>query len=509
MWQALEAAYLYAFAVFMVGSIAAAAIVGTWRELSACAGDCSAEKSSLFLLFSVALAALWFRGLLSMGPLVGGRATATFLLSTPMPRGPLLRGRAFALLCAGLLLGAGVSSALTSIASGPSVLAGVAGAVCGLFLTGLAILGQPHAVLGRTLRLISDIVLAVLVAAVPLVLARVLDPAQLLPGLWPAQRVAMAVLGLAAIGVVVAAVRSLPAIPRRDLVAGGDLLEGLSGAAASLDTSLISDLLHYRRFRRLGARRSWQGRGRGLAAMAYREALRPLRSPWRLGIAAALVLLQYAAVRVGLPTILPVAAAVGGYLAVRPLGAGLHSVERSPGLARAFPQRPASRQRAFAVPLLLGAAIWALAVTPALLAATNIAAAPGSSEVVPALSGTSTLPAYLLPALTWAALAATIGAGVVRSVTRPPVSYEGPLISTPAGVLPAGFVAQVLRGPDAVAAGSTALLLGIRPGPSSLLLLVPPVILLYLLAFPARRLALPGGAGSTGRIGPSRMPRPR
>jgi hypothetical protein len=59
------------------------------------------------------------------------------------------------------------------------------------------------------------------------------------------------------------------------------------------------------------------------------------------------------------------------------------------------------------------------------------------------------------------ALAGTIAAGVIRSATRKPVSYEGQLVSTPAGALPAGFIAQIFRGPDFVLVGILPLAFGL------------------------------------------------
>jgi hypothetical protein len=54
----------------------------------------------------------------------------------------------------------------------------------------------------------------------------------------------------------------------------------------------------------------------------------------------------------------------------------------------------------------------------------------------------------------------TVAAGVLRAVPRKPVSFDGPLLSTPAGALPAGFVGQLFRGPDFLLVGAIPLVLG-------------------------------------------------
>ncbi|HEY6738260.1 MAG TPA: DUF6297 family protein, partial [Actinopolymorphaceae bacterium] len=324
-------------------------------------------------------------------------------------------------------------------------LGAVAGAGIGALLAAVAVLLQQRPGGRRVVIGSCDVLLVGLLALTPWASAVVVP----LP--TPIGLAGTAVIALgAAVVVAIGAVGGLSRLPRRDLLAGSELLAGLSGAAASMDTSLVSDLLVHRRFRRLGRARSRRGRWTGPMAIPVREAWRVLRSPGRLVLAVGLLAVPYAVATLGVASAVPAAAVAAGYVALRPWGGGLHAVSRSPGFRRAFPLGDRGLRLLLATPLLAVAVVWSLLVAPA-------------------------------TALGWAgglAVAATVAAGVVRSSTRPPVTYDGPLMSTPAGAIPMGFVTQVFRGPDVALVGVLPMVLGL---PTPLTVVLPIVVLGYVL----------------------------
>lgn len=473
-FQAFEELYLWVVAVLMVTSMGGVALRRLLSDLGACATGCAEARDTLAAPLAVAVLALALRVLIAVGPLVTSRASADWLLATPVDRGALMRRPMTALVIGGPVVGAVVAGAALTLAIAPASAVWPVAAAGGAFTLAAiaaATLAQAAGRSQRLLLLCCDAALALALAAIPLYLLGVSLPAvdwNLLgePAFGPVP-LGPVPLGLAIAGLVFAAAlpltllayRRLGRLHRRDLVAGGGLLAGVAGAAAALDTSLLSDLLTGRRFRRLGARPSRRGRGRGLIAIAGREMLRWLRSPQRIVIAAGLLVVPYVAARLELPSAVALAAAIAGYVALRPFGGGLHVVARSAGLRRALPQSDVPLRLAWSVPTLLLTTLWCLGTVPAMRAAGALdseVVAPGAMALG-AVSPEAGAMAVLAP---WSALALAVGAGVLRSVTRKPVSFEGPLISTPAGALPAGFVSQLFRGPDVLLTGVAPLALG-------------------------------------------------
>lgn len=437
--QAFEQLYLWLFGVAMVGSMSGVVIRRAWGEIATCAtSGCVNARDALPLPVGLAVLVLCVRTLLTVGPLVASRASDTWLLATPVDRRGLLVRQLVALGLGSVVTGAALLTSVALLggaASGAVWFAASSGACIGLTLVAAAVVAQPFPRVRRLLTAGCDALLVLAVACVPLFLLGIglTSPSWAHPLVLP---VVTAVALAVAVPLLVRAYRDLGSIPRREVVAGGGLLSGLAGAATSMDTSLISDLLVSRRFRKLGARRGRPGRSSGLVAVALRETQRWLRSPHRIAIAAGLLVVPYASSRIGVPSAVPIAAAIAGYLALRPFAGGLHTVARSAGLRRSLPYNDVPLRLALSAPMLVAAMLWSLAIAPALPDHTPWAAA-------------------------WCTVAATIGAGVVRSVTRQPVRFDGPLISTPAGALPAGFVGQLFRGPDFLLAGILLLALGL------------------------------------------------
>ncbi|HEY6737809.1 MAG TPA: DUF6297 family protein, partial [Actinopolymorphaceae bacterium] len=115
-WQALEQGYLWAFGLLMVGSISGAALARVWSELGRCtSGGCAGDPTTLVALLGVAGFVLVVRGLSSFGPVVASRATATWLLSSPVDRGGLLRGRVYGILGTAAVVGGGVLGSVAAL----------------------------------------------------------------------------------------------------------------------------------------------------------------------------------------------------------------------------------------------------------------------------------------------------------------------------------------------------------------------------------------------------------
>lgn len=475
--DALEQLYVWLFTALTLGGMAGAVVVRVWSELARCeAAGCVDARDVLPLPLGVTLVAVAVRTLVALGPVVASPAAGTFLVGTPVDRRRLLAGPATGLLAGGVLGGAGLAAVvvlLTSSAPGTLGAGAAAGAVLGLALVAAAVLAQPLPAFRRALAIGSDVLVAVAITVVALTVVVAVGadvgPDAVVPSsAWadPTALRAAAALGLVPAAALVAlAFHRLGRLPRRELVAGGELLTGLAGAAASMDTSLVSDLLTARRFRRLGGARSRPGLGTGPVAIAVREATRMVRSPQRLVLAAGLLVVPYALDLIAVPSAAPLVAATVGYLALRPTTAGLHTVARSAGLRRGFPMSDLALRLSFMTPALLATAVWSAAAAPAV-----------------AGGGTALFGAGPASATSWptaaAALAAGIAAGLVRSATRKPVSFDGPLISTPAGALPAGFVAQLFRGPDFLVIGALPLTFGL---PWPLTLGVPLALLAFAL----------------------------
>lgn len=454
--QAIDQLYYWLFSIAMIGSMGGVLVHRAWGEIAVCdTSSCVDARDALPLPVGIALLVLAVRLLLTIGPLVASRAAATWLLATPVSRRGLLVKKLAALCVGGLAVGVILLLGVDLLGGGEegtAWLAAASGACLGLALVAAAAVVQPHPKARRLFKACCDVLLVLSVATFPLFLFDV----DFTTSHWvrPTPLLAVtAIAGVAAVPLLVRAISKLGAVPRREMEAGGGLLTGLAGAATSMDTSLISDLLVSRRFRALGARKSRRGRRSGPTAIAIRETQRWLRSPYRIVVAVGLLVVPYAVSRIGVPSAVPIAAAIAGYLALRPFAGGLHTISRSNGLRRSLPYNDFPLRLAWSVPMLALATLWSLAIVPAL------------PDHTPWLAG-------------WIALAAAIGAGVLRSVTRQPVSFDGPLLSTPAGALPAGFIAQLFRGPDFLLVGVAVLALGLW---WQLSVLLPFALLVYAL----------------------------
>lgn len=442
-WQSIEQVYVGLFALGIFGAMAGGVLSQVWSEVSQCSGEgCALARQTLPPALALAVLGLAVRTLLSIGPIVASRATATWLLDSPLDRRVLLT-RPFGVLLLGAAVGGLVvlgGSVGLSVGHRSVSVAGIGvwlGVVIGLALAAGTALAQPSRWARRVLTACGDLLILAgcALAAVVVLGGSVPSTAWARSGIL--EPVAVAATALAVILGVIAQ-RRLSRLPRHRVVAGGDLLSGLSGAAVSLDISFVSDLLVARRFRVLGARKTRRGGGQAGLAIGLREAMRWTRTPRLFIVPLVLLLVPYVVAWSGLPSAIPVGVAIVGYIACRPLAGGLHTVSRSKGLRRAFPLEDTELRFALVLPAWVAGGVWVAATLPA-------------------------IPADLRDPIGWLALTAIIAAGVVRSATREPPSFDGPLISSPMGALPSGFVGSLVRGPDMVVIGLIPVIFGL-PG---------------------------------------------
>ena len=252
------------------------------------------------------------------------------------------------------------------------------------------------------------------------------------------------------VALVVVTSQTLDKLSRTSVIAGGELLAGLAGAASSLDISMLADVVSGRHWRLKGRVHSRRGRGSRGSALIHREFLRILRWPRRLVIGFALLVVPYAVSGAGFDVLVPVAAGFAGFVAVRPLMDGLRSVCRSTGLVRALGMDLRDLRVIMAVVPAGFAALWSLLASPAIG------------------NGPATF-----------AVAAGMLAGAVRQASARPPSYSGPLVASPMGAIPPGLFSQPMRGFDLLLVCLAPVLLGIS---STWVLIIPSIVLMIMFA---------------------------
>jgi hypothetical protein len=470
--QIFEDVYLVLFTLAMVGACGGNVI----RHLNANAAICTSftcGELSHWMPWVVVplLLATTIRVLLSVGPVSASRATGFWLLATPVNRAALLRPT-YRLVMVVVAVGGFVASLVVWALVGLEwfdVLE--ASALVGALLVCTATVTVWVQQTGRrsrwALRVADLLLLAAAVPAVVLALqggsrqgaAGTLTNAVVFsiglseapsepPLLDPAQTRLLVIFGvvlLLCIALVIVTSQTLDKLNRTTVIAGGELLAGLAGAASSLDISMLADVVAGRHWRLKGRAHSRRGRGANGAALVHREFVRILRWPRRLVIGFALLVVPYAVAGAGFDVLVPVAAGFAGFVAVRPLMDGLRSVCRSTGLVRALGMDIRELRVIMAVVPGLFAALWALLALPA------IGNGPAAFAV-----------------------AAGMLSGAVRQASARPPSYAGPLVASPMGAIPPGLFSQPMRGFDLLLVCLAPVLLGI----SSLWVLAVPAFVL-------------------------------
>lgn len=455
--ELLEEGYVALLATAVLGSMATSAVLHAGRLAVHCeaAGCMPARTATPYL---VAAGWLWFvLGVVGLlGPLVISSASSSWLFSTPVDRGALLRPQLATGLALSAVIGALVPAGVGAGCGWPLPSALILGLLTGLVSAtayASAVVDQasrseqrPRSVLRRT----GAVVLALVV-----VVGMVAVGAGRVTGAAPLSAAAGIALTTAALVALIAAViragRSLTTVSRRVLDEGAGLTSGLAGALAALDFALAYDVVVARVAR--APRAPSRLRGRGVAALAWADLARLRRAPGRLLTLLGMLPVAYAlrALDVGaFVAPLTMTALLAAGLMLLP---GLRTVSVSPTLARMLGTSDAR--------LRLGA----LAVPAGLLLLLGVTTAP-------AMPGGGLL----------AGLAVGLGAtaAAARWVTGRQADYGRPLVSTPAGGVPTNLYGSIVRGLDVVALASVPLLLSPTAGGAAISLALDAVVLAVL-----------------------------
>ncbi len=453
-WQVFENVYLVIFTLAMVGATGGNVV----RHLNENAARCT-STACLDLAYYLPwilvplLVATTLRMLLSVGPVSASRAAGFWLLATPVNRAALLRPAYWWMIASVAVAGALASVISWALLGAQLRSIGESSVLTASLLVGAAcvtVWAQQSAVRTKwTLRVADLLLIAAAIPAVWLAAQRestaqsqtanvvlTLEDVRSVDSWLTGEAARFLVVGLVCLVVVLALVivtaRTLDRLNRTTVIAGGELLAGLAGAASSLDISMLADVVAGRHWRLKGRARSRRGRGSRGGALVYREFLRILRWPRRLIIGLALLVVPYSVAGTGLQVLVPVAAAFAGFIAVRPLMDGLRSVCRSTGLVRALGMDLRELRVIMAVVPAGFTVLWALLAFPAL----------GDAAAT-------------------FAVAAGIIAGCVRQASARPPSYSGPLVASPMGAIPPGMFSQPIRGFDLLLLCLAPVLLGL------------------------------------------------
>jgi hypothetical protein len=443
--EAVSDAYVAIFSAAVLGAMAVSVVINLRVVTSgACSSvSCLGARDALGWLFGLAAVTVVLAAARLLGPMLVSPAVGTWLLTAPLDRTCLVRGRLVGTSVVAALVGAVLAATGATLSAYPPAVVGwltVLAAVVCVLLIAVATMSQARQRHG--VRLLAWLLGGTLWVGLVLV-ARDTVPAFLrVPALAPLR---LAVVGAAAVAVValVLAYRGLHRIRREQLVSGGALLPGLSGALSSLDLTLFYDILVARHWRARSTVRVVRGRGTGAGALLWREVVRLRRTPQVLiGLAGSLVL-PYLATTLGLGHVMVVVVTLTGFVAGVGLFTSLRVLSRTASLLRCFPlPAPAVRGACLGVP---GAVlvIWALAAAPAVHDAIG---GPWGPSVAVAL-----------------ACGVTVATAAVRWMTSHPPDYRLPLITSPMGAVPTSLYFSVLRGFDVLLLGTAPLLISPTP----------------------------------------------
>ncbi|MFC5266619.1 DUF6297 family protein [Kribbella qitaiheensis] len=459
-WQQFEDIYLVIFALAMLGATGGNVVLNLNDRSAGCTtASCGWLLDTVPLILVPLLVSGMLRVLLSIGPVSASRATGFWLLATPVDRASLLRPSYRIVMVGAVVVGAlaaVVGWALFGANWSTVGEAAVLTTVVLLCTACVTVWAQQTAARSRRALWVADGLLVL--AAVPALLLaiRPREEAAVTSTLVDLNNgsaqlrlvVISAIAVLVAVALVVFTSRTLNNLSRQSVVAGGELLAGIAGAAITLDVSLLADVVAGRHWRQVGRVKSRRGRGSRGVAMIHREFVRILRWPRRLVIGFALLVVPYAVAGTGYDVLVPIAAGLAGFIAVRPLMDGLRSVCRSIGLVRALGMD--LRELRVIMSVVPGgfAALWAALATPAL----------GS------------------PAVAFA-VAAGMLTGAVRQASARPPSYSGPLVASPMGAIPPGLFSTPMRGFDLLLLCLAPVLFGLS---DTWVLVIPAIVLLIL-----------------------------
>lgn len=477
--QLFEDVYLVIFTLAMLGATGGNVVKHLNADMTTCDSlHCMRLWQVIPYILIPLLVATTLRVLVSIGPVSASQATGFWLLGTPINRSAMLRPTYWKAIAGTAVLGGVVSTIAWAVLGPPfsslaeSSVVTTALMVCAACVTVWA--QRTERRVWWTLRAADLLLVAAVIPAVWLAVRRFQDPEPIqmanviivqvrgfptfgeTRGHWYGQGpvlstedlrllVTVAVALVVVLLLVVLTARTLGRLSRTSVIAGGELLAGLAGAASSLDPSMLADVVSGRHWRLRGRAKSRRGRGSQGAALIHREFVRILRWPRRLVMAFALLVVPYAVAGAGFDPLVPIAAGFAGFAAIRPLMDGLRSVCRSKGLVRALGYDLRELRILMAIAPGLTTVVWALAAYPIL----------GSG------------------AATFAVGAGAI-AGAVRQASARPPSYSGPLVASPMGAIPPGLFSQPMRGFDVLLICLAPVLLGLG---STWVLVIPGFVL--------------------------------
>ncbi|TCC05690.1 DUF6297 family protein [Kribbella soli] len=473
-WEVFEDVYLVLFTLAMVGATGGNVVRHLNSNAATCTSwTCGQLTSWLPWIVIPLLLATTIRVLLAVGPVSASRATGFWLLATPVNRSSLLRPAYRLVMASVAVIGVVAGAVIWALLGEPwfdvieaAVLIGAV-LVCAAVAT---VWAQQSGRRSRWALRVSDVLLAA--AVIPTVLLafrpgedrftnQVIDtyghPTLHIGAVREAGGVTSGQLYLlllcvvavvVCVGLAMLASRTLDRLGRVSVIAGGELLAGLAGAASSLDVSMLGDVIAGRHWRLKGRVRSRRGRGADGAAIVHREFHRILRWPRRIAVAFGLLVVPYAVHGAGFHVLVPIAAAIAGFIAVRPMLDGLRTACRSTGLVRALGWDLRELRIVMAVVPGLFTIVWAACAYPA------IGSAASSFAVV-----------------------AAVISGTVRQASARPPSYAGPLVTSPMGAIPPGLFSQPARGFDLLVVCLAPVLFNL----SSLWVVVIPSVVLMLM----------------------------
>lgn len=435
LYEQLSEAYIWVFSIVVIGAMAISAMIQTRVSVaSGCsAATCDDARTSLVWAGAAGVIAIALAAAGAIGPVMVTPATGTWLLTTPIDRGPLLRSRLL-LACATSALGCGIVVAAVSLLAGLEYGAigvlSAGAALAGAGAAGAAAIWQSRG--GRPTR-IAAIVLGLAVWAWTVLIALGLAPTT--SPAWISGPLGWAMLAVAAVAAIVLIGRAaarLSGLLRAHLVPGGSLLSSLSGALAGLDLTLAYDVLVARRWRTAATVRPVRGGPGGMWALAWRDVVRLRRSPGAVAALGAALVVPYLVVELGLDDAVIPITAFAAFASGLWLFSALRTTGRNPGLVRCFPMSLAAVRAATLIVPGSVLAVWSLASAPAISHGLD-RTAPGDAVLVALAIGMGGLGA------------------IARWLLAPPPDYSQPLVSSPAGGLPTGLLLSASRGFDVLA----------------------------------------------------------
>lgn len=468
--QALSDGYIAVFSLLVVGAMLVNAIITAQRAVSVCeSAQCLSARALVpigTLLVCLALAMAVSR---LFGPVVASAAEGFWLMSAPIRRGRLLRGR-LVLVLIGAGIGAALVAALTTLASGSDWWSvGIWAGATGIGAAAMVAIAAAEQGLDR--RRPTQIVTGVLGTATVLVLLLLVAQSVgwLHVGLTPETTRLLGVTVAAAavvalIGGVIFAGLRLNRIRRVRLTSGGALVSGLSGAMSALDLGLARDILVERAAQERGHVKSVRGGPTGRAVLADRARKQLIRHPGRIIAVLVSLVVPHAISALGLAVLAPLIGGLALFVALVPTLSELRVLSRTSGLARILPFSTAQQRLSLMIVPAILALLWAVIAVPAFADWGGVQRGHGwlDATLVAILTGA----AGLLGALRW--------------VVAKPINWNAPMVMTASGALPAGMLTHVIRGIDMVVLITAPLVFGL---PSFISLIIAGIVLVALLGY--------------------------